>query len=206
MTNWRMQLEKINEDFKEMCVTWMGIPGRVLDVLTEENADEAISSLSGPARESFLEWARALSLSDDDDVISFDAADGKPSTERRQKFHIVRAWVQTHPMPQRAEPFPIDLVKGLLSRVDDENRQLIPLIQKNRRHPERVRFQRTASVAADLENALQVATKYPTNPQAQAFAWNLLDRALRDVNGLIEVTEAEQRLIDLQECARQAPE
>jgi hypothetical protein len=60
-------------------------------------------------------------------------------------------------------------------------------------------------VAADLENALQVATKDLTNPQAQAFAWNLLDRALRNVNGLIQVTEAEQRLIDLQESARQAP-
>ena len=87
MTDWRMWAEEINEDYREVNITWMGIPGRVLDVLTEENADEVISSLSGIARESFLEWARDLSLSDDDDMISFDSADGKPSAEKRQKFH-----------------------------------------------------------------------------------------------------------------------
>ena len=196
--DWRMQIEKINEDFRELSVTWMSIPSRVLDVLTEGNADEVITSLSGSARESFLEWARELSLSEDDDMLSFDAVDGKPSDEKKKKFRIVRDWARTHPMPERAEPFPFDLVNGLLSRVDDENRRLLPLIQKNRRHPERVRFQHAASVAADLENALQVAKKDPTNPQAQAFAWDLLDRALRSVDGIIEVTQAEQRLIDVQ--------
>jgi hypothetical protein len=197
-----MWAQKIDEDFREGNVTWMGIPNMVLEVLTEDNADEVISSLSGPARESFLEWARSLSLSDDDEIISFDSEGGKPSAEQWRSIVIVRAWVQAHPLPERAEPFPVAVVEGLLSRVSQDNRRLIPLIQKNRRHPERALFERTASVAADLENALHVATRGAENPQAQAFAWNLLDRALGNIDGFIEATEDERRLIEQRKMGR----
>ena len=106
------------------------------------------------------------------------------------------------PPTPSAEPFPVDLVNGLLTRVDKENFRVIALIRGNRRHPEQARSRQMTSVSADLKNSLRVATAHPSNPQAQAFAWNLLDRALRDANGLIEVTEAEQRLINLESTQR----
>lgn len=195
MNQWRIQIDELAEDFREIRVTWMGIPSRVLDILNEENADEVIASLTGPVRASFLEWARELSLCDDDDIISFGSPDGKPTLEKREKFRIVRAWVAAHPLRARSEPFPVDLVKGLLPRVDRENRRLLALIGGTRGHPERERSRRATSVVVDLENALRQATEGPIGSQAQAFAWEVLDRALRNVEALIELTEEEQNLI-----------
>jgi len=36
--DWRQWAEKINEEYRDQGVTWMGIPGLVVAVLTEENA------------------------------------------------------------------------------------------------------------------------------------------------------------------------
>lgn len=195
MSQWRKQIDKLDEDFREMRVAWMGIPDRVLDILDERTADEVINSLSGPVRESFLEWARDISLCSDEDIISFDSADGKPTPEDRAKFRIVRAWVAAHPLRERSAPPPIDLIKGLLSRVDRENRRVIALIGRTRAHPERERSSRLSSVAADLANALRLAMRIPTSLQAQAFAWEIFDRALRDIEGLVDLTEEEQGLV-----------
>lgn len=198
MTDWRKRIDGINNEAEE--ITWAGIPDEVMNVITEENVNEAISALSGMARERFLDFVRYISLADGDIVqIGGHSADGKLSAEEWQKIRIVRTWARSHPMPERSVPFPVELAKGLLSRVDEENRALIPLIVQNRRHPQRARFDRTASACADLEKALIVTVEFPTNAQAQAYAWDLLGRALRMANQLIELTEEEQQLLNQQQ-------
>ncbi|MEZ4295810.1 MAG: hypothetical protein R3B70_12600 [Polyangiaceae bacterium] len=201
MTSWRERTEKINEEFREVGVTWLGTTRDILDVLTEENAEELIGTLEPAVREAFLEWVRPLFFANDEDVIAYDAPDRKPTSEDKEKLCILRAWVRKHPLPERTQAFPANLVNRLLVRVDAEHIRLLEQTKADRHHPEWKRSRRLSSVVVDLTNAIEIANAYP-GPQPLALSWELLERALRNVDGLIDLNEDERQLANESSAGR----
>lgn len=119
---------------------------------------------------------------------------------RQVTIPAIRDWLDRHPIPSRTEPFPLELVTDLLARVGQEVQALgrtRPTGQPGRRPrwPEGRRWSQLAGLDHDLETALHRAQQGAVGSPEHALAWEGLERALRELEDIWDLTQAERRFL-----------
>lgn len=114
---------------------------------------------------------------------------------------VIRDWLIRHPMLSRTELFPFELANGLMARIMqevqtlDSTRPKFEPGQRRPRWPESRRWHSLAGLDHDLETAVERAKPGSLGSQDHALAWEGLERTLREVDGLLTMTEAERLLL-----------
>lgn len=127
--------------------------------------------------------------------------DRREADMRQVWIPMIRDWLARHPLLSRTELFPFELAMDLMARITEEVQTLHatrPKAEPGRRSPrwpQRRRWTSLAGLDHDLERAVERAKRGAIGSQDHALAWEGLERTLREVDGLLTMTEAERLLL-----------
>ena len=192
--------------------------GDVINLFTRDNIDAIIDSLPERLRD-WVVWelrdgygpehgpAEDYYILEGVTVARDHVEEYQRDKERREAYlrqvtiPAIHGWLLCHPMLSRPETFPFELANDLMAKIMQEIQTLEgtrPTFEPGQRRtpwPERRRWHSLTSTRHDLETALERAKQGPLGSQDHALAWEGLERTLREVDGLLTMTEAERLLL-----------